>query len=59
MSAAPDDWWSALPFTERLQMNRLMFAPLSRVAHVGLYFVLWMLAEAANDNGDWPPPRAG
>lgn len=58
MSASPD-WWAVVPWPERLHMNRLMFRPLARVAHVGLYFVLWMLAEAANDNRPGPPGQAG
>ncbi len=56
---ASSDWWGALPWAERLQMNRLMFRPLGRVAHVGLYFVLVMVAEAANDNQPVPPQQAG
>ena len=56
---ASSDWWGALPWAERLHMNRLMFRPLGRTAHIGLYFVLSMLAEASNDNRADPPPLVG
>jgi hypothetical protein len=59
MLAREDGWWSGLSWLTRLHMNRLMFAPLGRVAHVGLYFILVMAAVAANDNQERPPGRAG
>jgi hypothetical protein len=58
MLAPSDDWWSALPWAARLHMNRLMFRPLGRVAHIGMYFIAWVMVVVANDDDPEPPPVA-